>query len=231
MNQPIAFLAPDGSTPLQVPVSLDNPLPVYAVGGGGGGVTSVNGQTGVVTLDAADVGAAASGLATASGLTMNTAKLLGRTTANSGAIEEIAISANLTLSAGTLGVAAAQTTISSLTAPTNTELTLATLDNNKNINLNPHGSGVVSAKFQFHLHRAAGDDYGLNLTADNGSGSVYIDSFGDSAGPSMNFRLRTSGSAVNALSFSGAGVATFPSLAGVGTRPVVVDASGVMSAP
>lgn len=37
MNQIIAFVAPEGSTPLQVPVSLENPLPVYAVGGGGGG--------------------------------------------------------------------------------------------------------------------------------------------------------------------------------------------------
>lgn len=59
MNQIIAFVAPDGSSPLQVPVSLENPLPVYAVGGTpGGGVASilaganiaVDTPTGVVTV-------------------------------------------------------------------------------------------------------------------------------------------------------------------------------------
>ncbi len=41
MNLPIAFQAPDDSTPLQVPVSAENPLPVYLPGGlpGGGDVS------------------------------------------------------------------------------------------------------------------------------------------------------------------------------------------------
>jgi hypothetical protein len=43
-----------------------------------------------------------SGSITASGYTMNTAKLLGRTTASSGAVEEIAIGTGLSMSAGTL---------------------------------------------------------------------------------------------------------------------------------
>jgi hypothetical protein len=43
-----------------------------------------------------------SGLATASGLTMSTARLLGRTTAATGAIEEISIGSGLTMSAGSL---------------------------------------------------------------------------------------------------------------------------------
>ena len=47
--------------------------------------------------------AAASGAATGSGLTMATAKLLGRTTAGTGALEEIGVS-GLTLSGGTLSV-------------------------------------------------------------------------------------------------------------------------------
>ena len=38
-------------------VSADNPLPTTGSGGGGGAVESVNGQTGVVNLTAADVGA------------------------------------------------------------------------------------------------------------------------------------------------------------------------------
>jgi hypothetical protein len=48
------------------------------------------------------VGTAASGSITASGYTQNTAKLLGRTTASSGAIEEITVGSGLTLSAGSL---------------------------------------------------------------------------------------------------------------------------------
>lgn len=44
----------------------------------------------------------APGAATGSGLTMNTNKLLGRTTASSGAIEEISVGSGLSLSSGTL---------------------------------------------------------------------------------------------------------------------------------
>jgi len=50
----------------------------------------------------ATLGTAASGSITSSGYTQNTAKLLGRTTASSGAIEEISVGSGLTLSAGSL---------------------------------------------------------------------------------------------------------------------------------
>lgn len=50
----------------------------------------------------ATLGVAASGSITASGYTQSTARLLGRTTASSGAIEEISVGAGLTLSAGSL---------------------------------------------------------------------------------------------------------------------------------
>ena len=50
----------------------------------------------------ATLGAAASGSITASGYTQSTAKMLGRSTASTGAIEEIAVGTGLTLSAGTL---------------------------------------------------------------------------------------------------------------------------------
>jgi hypothetical protein len=56
------------------------------------------------------LGAAASGAATGSGITMATARLLGRTTASTGAIEEISAGASLSLSAGALGLATAQRT-------------------------------------------------------------------------------------------------------------------------
>lgn len=72
---------------------------------------SAFGRTLIDDVDAATgrgtLGAAASGAATASGLTMATARMLGRTTASSGAIEEISIGSNLTLAAGVLSAAGA----------------------------------------------------------------------------------------------------------------------------
>jgi microcystin-dependent protein len=50
--------------------------------------------------------AAAAGAVTSSGLTMATARILGRTTGSSGAVEEITVGSGLTLSAGTLAAAA-----------------------------------------------------------------------------------------------------------------------------
>jgi hypothetical protein len=71
-------------------------------------VSSFNTRTGAVTLTSADVTAAltyvpvAPGAYTSSGLTMSTGKLLGRSTAATGAAEEITIGTGLSLSAGTL---------------------------------------------------------------------------------------------------------------------------------
>jgi hypothetical protein len=50
----------------------------------------------------AGIGAAASGAVGSSGLTMSTDRLLGRTTASSGAVEEISVGSRLALSAGAL---------------------------------------------------------------------------------------------------------------------------------
>lgn len=97
-----------------------------AIQGGGGAVDSVNGQTGVVTITKSDVGLgnadntsdaskpistaaqtalsakATAGLATASGITIQTSKLLGRTTAATGALEEISVGTSLSLSSGSV---------------------------------------------------------------------------------------------------------------------------------
>ena len=66
-----------------------------------------NGGTNATTAPDArtSLGAAASGAITASGLTQATARLLGRTTAGTGAPEEISVGGNLTLSAGSLNLA------------------------------------------------------------------------------------------------------------------------------
>lgn len=58
----------------------------------------------------ATLAAAGSGLATGSGLTMATARLLGRATASTGAVEEISVGASLTLSSGSLSGTAASDT-------------------------------------------------------------------------------------------------------------------------
>lgn len=58
---------------------------------------------------AAQVGAAAVGAITSSGLTMATARLLGRTTASTGAVQEISIGTGLTLSAGSLSASVTST--------------------------------------------------------------------------------------------------------------------------
>jgi hypothetical protein len=71
-------------------------------------VSSFNTRTGAVTLTSADVTAAltyvpvAPGAYTSSGLTMSTGRLLGRSTAATGAAEEIVVGTGLSLSAGTL---------------------------------------------------------------------------------------------------------------------------------
>lgn len=77
-------------------------------------VQSVNGLTGVVVLNAASVGAVAAGanisvftndvgyITTLSQLSMATAKILGRTTAGSGAIEQLNVSGGIELIAGAI---------------------------------------------------------------------------------------------------------------------------------
>lgn len=89
----------DGSDPTQVQPSnwnaahvLSGELPV--ANGGTGGATAADARS--------NLGAAASGGITSSGLTQATAKMLGRSTAGTGAVEEIAVGSGLSLSGGTL---------------------------------------------------------------------------------------------------------------------------------
>lgn len=64
------------------------------------------------------LGAATSGAATASGLTMTTARLLGRTTASTGAPEEITVGAGLSLAAGALSATVPRSYLAGLTLST-----------------------------------------------------------------------------------------------------------------
>ena len=63
-----------------------------------------------------NLSAAASGAVGSSGLTMNTARMLGRTTASAGAIEEITIGTGLSLSGSTLTATASGGTVTSVNA-------------------------------------------------------------------------------------------------------------------
>lgn len=71
-------------------------------------------QSAIRNLDSVDpptarsnLGAAASGAVGSSGITMSTARLLGRTSASTGAVEEITAGSNVTLSGGTISFTAA----------------------------------------------------------------------------------------------------------------------------
>lgn len=70
----------------------------------GTALSITNGGTGQITAGAAltALGGVPTGAVTTSGLTQTSARLLGRTTASTGAIEEITVSTGLTLSAGSL---------------------------------------------------------------------------------------------------------------------------------
>lgn len=64
------------------------------------------------------------------------------------------------------------------------------------------------------------------------TGSFYVDNAYDNAAAAINFRLRTSGTPVTALSLSGAGVLTAATLGATSTwvagdKYVVIDSSGV----
>lgn len=91
---PTAQLEATGAAKIGSLTLTSAPLPVAS--GGTNATTAANART--------NLGAAASGAITASGLTMATARLLGRTTAASGAVEEITAGSGLSLTGGTLSV-------------------------------------------------------------------------------------------------------------------------------
>lgn len=74
----------------------------------GTAIPVANGGTGATSASGArsNLSAAASGAVTSSGLTMSTGVMLGRSTASTGAIQEITVGSGLSLSAGTLSATA-----------------------------------------------------------------------------------------------------------------------------
>lgn len=159
-----------------------------------GTVTVANGGTGVTTLtglvkgngtspfSAAVAGTdyVAPGSITSDGITMSTGKMLGRTTAATGAVEEITIGSGLSLSGGTLS-ASASSTLNGITAASGT----ATINNAENaIVWNWNGSTASRVGFTI----------GENAASTGGAGSQYLLSIGTQAGSTANpFRVQAKG--------------------------------------
>jgi hypothetical protein len=116
-----------------------------------------NGGTNATTAPDARtaLGAAASGAVTASGLTQATARLLGRTTASTGAIEELTVGSNLTLSAGSINLAtnpaigAATATTPAAGANGTGVATTAFVQNRAWVNFN--GTGTVAIRASWNV--------------------------------------------------------------------------------
>lgn len=108
-----------GSGTLAVSLS-GTALPVANGGSGAVTLTGILKGNGVGAFTAASAGVdyVAPGAYTASGLTMDTARLLGRTTAGNGAAEEITVGSGLSLAAGTLTATGGGVALSAITAAT-----------------------------------------------------------------------------------------------------------------
>lgn len=98
-------------------------------------------------------GSAATGAVGTSGITMSTARLLGRTTAATGAVEEITLGANLSLAAGSLAVTPSGTT--------------------KQIQYN--AAGALAGVPQFEFDSATNElRLGVGLTYNNNTGTLTL---------------------------------------------------------
>ena len=95
----------------------------FPVGGLGSGIPKFTSND--MSIATAGTDYVSPGLATTRGITMNTAKLLGRSTAATGAIEEITVGTGLTLSAGTISASGGATlgTPVATTSGTNVDFT------------------------------------------------------------------------------------------------------------
>jgi hypothetical protein len=112
---------------------------VYTVTGGGQFIADVSPSPDIWTE--VTFGSISAGLITASGLTQSTAKMLGRSTAGSGAIEELSVAGGLTISGGSLsaGFASGTFTTASLASSGVEEGPIA------------HGLGTDDIDFGFSL--------------------------------------------------------------------------------
>jgi hypothetical protein len=120
------------------------------------------------------------GAITSAGLTQNTAKLLGRTTASSGAIEEIAVAGNLSMSAGTLTMLPASGAVTGSDFAT-TSLTLVDVTG-MSLSLSANSTYFVIAEMTMNTTNNAGVKLALNYSAAGASVEAGVSGLATSAG-------------------------------------------------
>ena len=139
---------------------------------------------------------AASGAATSSGLTMATSRLLGRTTASTGAIEEISVSSAISLTGGTLGLNVGTTTRTPIATTSGSSQTHSSLPTGiKKITVT---IGGVSSNGTAVIGIQLGDSGGLEPTGYAGCVNNFNGSTLSSLGTG-GFFLSTSGAAAQIL--------------------------------
>jgi hypothetical protein len=132
---PSAQLEATGTARLGSLTLTSTPLPVAS--GGTGAVDPATAR--------ANLGTAASGAVTGSGLTMATARLLGRTTAGTGAVQEITAGVGLSLSAGNLAAAPGTIVDRAYTETTTYTTVTASIPLDDTIPQNTEGTQILSA--------------------------------------------------------------------------------------
>lgn len=142
----------------------------------------------------------APGAITTDGITMSTARMLGRTTASTGAVEEITVGSGLSLSAGTLTATGSGAALSAVTAAT----TSATLAN---------GNNPIAWNWTQTTAAQTGFAIGETTASTSGAGSQYLYTVGTLAASTANpFRVQTRG--VDTVNISRTGAVTITGLNG-----------------
>lgn len=122
-------------------------------------------------------GAVSLGAITTSGLTMSTARILGRTTASAGAVEEISVGASLTLSGGSLsGTAASDSQAGVIEIAVQSEMEAAS---STTLAVTPgrmiYHPGIVKVAAQFGVSgNIRGSSYNVSSITDSGTGLAIV---------------------------------------------------------
>lgn len=159
------------------------------------------------------------GAITGSGLTMATARLLGRTTASTGAIEEITVGSGLSLSAGTLtatGSGGTVTTVSVVSA-NGFAGSVATATTTPAITLTTSITGILKGNSTAISAASAGTDYEVPLTFSTGL-----------TRSTNTITVNTSQNIATLSNLTSNGLVT--TSGGVGTLGVTVPGTGVLAA-
>lgn len=189
----VALTAPTGFTVTGSPITTTGTLALTTTLSG-----YVKGNGSGFTASATVPGSDLTGAATAAGLTMSTARLLGRTTAATGAIEEITVGTGLTLSAGTLSASGGSGTVTSvalsggttgLTVTGSPITTSGTITLAGTLGVANGGTGTTATPTNGQLHIGNGTGFALatltagsNVTITNSAGGISIAATGGGGG-------------------------------------------------